>query len=202
MSKEMLYPRQREILDLMKSGDSGHMSLRDMAEKIGVNSPNTVLHHIHQLEKKGYLRRNPKDPQDYTVLKAPIEDIMYVSVYGMSECGRGGLFAEGNIMEKIPLSTKSFGVSDKVFMVRAKGDSMEPAVFENDLVLCERTDRAASGTIAVVVCRREPRIRKVVKAGKYVILESFNPKHPPEVVEKPEDFKIVGKVKNVIHFFN
>jgi len=201
MSKEILYPKQKEILNLMKDKSGIYLSLRDMAEKIGVNSPNTVLHHIHQLEKKGYLRRNPKNPQDYTVLKSPIEDLMYVNVYEMGRCGVSGLFDEDNVLERIPLSTKAFGVSNEVFFVKARDDKMEPRIFENDLVLAVRKEEVYSGQIAVIMSGKEPKIKKVVKAGKYVILESLNAKYPPEVIEKGADFHILGQVKNVIHFF-
>lgn len=198
----MLYPKQKELLNIIKDRSGGYLSLRDMAEKIGVNSPNTVLHHIHQLEKKGYLRRNPKNPHDYKVLRAPIEDVMYINIYGMSECGNKGMFVEDNVIGKMPLSTKALGVSDRAFLVKVKGDSMEPMVFGNDLVLAEKAASVASGKIAVVVHCRKPKIRKVVKAGKYVILESLSDKKPPEVVEKEADFQVVGQVKNVIRFFN
>ena len=70
--KTELHQKQAEILDILKQGEEG-LSLRDIAEKIGVNSPNTVLHHIKQLEQKGYLRRNPANSADYIVLKDPIK---------------------------------------------------------------------------------------------------------------------------------
>lgn len=176
------------------------MSLRDIAEKIGVNSPNTVLHHIKQLEQKGYLRRNPANTADYIVLKDPIKDITYINLYGMAECGPNGLLAEDNVIDRVPFSTKTFGVSDQVFLVKARGRSMEPYILENDLVLSVKQPAVESGDIGVVVHNNEPKIKKVIKSDTEWILYSLNPKYEMETIKKDDDFAIIGKVKNIIHF--
>lgn len=200
MNRQKLHPKQRSILNLLKKNNEG-LSLRDMADEIGLSSPNTVLHHIRQLEDKGYLRRNPVDPQDFTILKDPIEDIIYVNLYGMAQCGPHGLLAEHNVIDRIPLSTKTFGVSDQVFLVKARGDSMEPYIYDKDLVLAVKHDGIIlSGSIYVVVHNEEGKIKRVVQDGNKIFLESLNPNYPREVIKKQDDFLISGNVKNIIHF--
>ncbi|MDA2935808.1 winged helix-turn-helix transcriptional regulator [Patescibacteria group bacterium AH-259-L05] len=199
MTKELLHPKQKIILNILKKGVRG-MTLRDIAEEIGVSSPNTAFYHIEQLEKKGYLRRNPANPQDYIVLKDPVEDLTYVNCYGMAQCGPRGLLVQENVIDRIPLSTKAFGVSDQIFLVKAMGDSMEPRIFENDLVLATKQRDVTSGQLGIVIHNHEAKIKKIIFAGKHIVLESFNPKYPHEVVKKSENFHIVGEVKNIIHF--
>lgn len=197
--KETLHPKQTGILEILKRGEES-LSLRDIAEEIEVRSPNTVLYHIRQLEKKGYLRRDPANPANYIILRDPIKDITYVNLYSMAQCGSDGLLAEERVIDRIPFSTRAFGVSDRVFLVKARGDSMEPFIVENDLVLSIIQSDIESGEIAVVIYNDEPKIKKIIKVeGKYV-LESLNGKYPPEIIKEEDNFQIIGKVKNVIHF--
>ncbi len=176
------------------------MSLRDIGREIGVRSAATVFHHIRQLEKKGYLRRHPTHPSEYTLLKDPVKDIVYVNLYGLASCGPGGFLAEDNVLDRVPLSTRLFGVTDRSFLVRARGDSMEPAISEGDLVLVDQQPCVETDTMALVICGEEPRIKKVIFAGDQVVLVSLNPAYPPEIYPQGEVLVIVGKVKSVIKF--
>jgi repressor LexA len=57
-----LHNIQRKILDLLtENTDYLTSSLRDIGEAIGEgrDQPQKINHHIKQLEKKGYLRKNP-----------------------------------------------------------------------------------------------------------------------------------------------
>ena len=194
-----LHPKQAAILEILKRGVEG-VSLREIGREIGVRSPATVSYHLRQLEKKGYLRRNPADPSDYFLLRDPVKDIVYVNLYGLASCGPGGFLADGNVLDRVPLSTRLFGVTDQSFLVQARGDSMEPAISEGDLVLVDRQPRVETNAIALVICGEEPRIKKVVFVGDQIILASLNPAYPPEVYKRDEEFMIVGRVKSVIKF--
>ncbi len=192
-----LHPTQEAILRVLKRGIEG-LSLRDMAREVDVRSPATVAYHLRQLERKGYLRRNPVNPSEYTLLKDPVKDIVYVNLYGLANCGPGGFLADENVLDRVPLSTRLFGVTDRSFLVQARGDSMLPTIADKDLVLVERKPRVATNTVALVVCGDEPKIKKVIHAGDRVVLASLNPVYPPEVHAKGEDVIIMGEVKGVI----
>ena len=198
--KNKLHQSQKAILEVLKKGQED-LSLRDIAEEIGLKSPNTVLYHIEQLEKKGYLRRNPLNPSDYIILKDPVKDITYINLYdGAAQCGPEGLLVQENVIDRIPLSTKTFGVSDKVFLLKARGDSMEPKIFENDLVLVLENSIPENNEMGIVIHDGEPKIKKIIKVGTKYVLESVNQKYPPEIIKEGDDFKIIGKVKNIIYF--
>lgn len=197
--KGELHSTQKAILEILKRGVEG-LSLRDIAREVGVRSPATVAHHLRQLEKKGYLRRRPGHPSDYTLLKDPVKDIVYVNLYGLASCGPGEFLADENVLDRIPLSTRLFGVSDRSFLVQARGDSMEPTIADRDLVLVERQPEVETNAIALVICGEEPRIKKVIFAGDQVVLASLNPAYSPEVYPRGEGLTIVGEVKGVIKF--
>ncbi len=197
--KKGLHATQEAILEVLKRGVEG-LSLRDIAREVEVRSPATVAHHLRQLEKKGYLRRNPANPSEYTLLKDPVKDIAYVNLYGWASCGPGEFLAETNVRDRVPLSTRLFGVTDRSFLVRARGDSMVPAIADGDLVLVERKPRVETNAVALVICGEEPRIKKVIFAGDRVVLASLNPAYPPEVYGEGEALVILGEVKGVIKF--
>jgi repressor LexA len=201
---KMLNSRQKALLKLIQRGEEG-VSLSRMAEEIGVRSKNTALFHLRQLEKKGLIRRNPANSMDITVMKDPVKDLVYVSLYGMAQCGPRGLLAEENVRDRIPISTKAFGVSGDVFLVKARGDSMQPVIYEGDLVLCVRQESVDSGSIAAIVHNRMPKIKKVIFEGgerrRSCRLVSLNGlQYPDEVIEANDlhEIQVCGRVKSVI----
>ncbi len=66
---EQLHPKRLEILELLarREGTAGRtLSIREIAEAVGLRSPQTVYHHINQLEGSGYLERlddRPRTPR-------------------------------------------------------------------------------------------------------------------------------------------
>jgi repressor LexA len=56
-----LTPRQREVLELIRATvrEKGFPpTVRELGEKLGINSPNGVFQHLAELERKGYLKRS------------------------------------------------------------------------------------------------------------------------------------------------
>ena len=200
-----LHPTQEKLMDVLKSpgGDleSDSMSLREMAERIGVSSPNTVSHHIEQLEKKGYLFRD-KVTKQINLLKSPVKDIVFLNVYGMAECGPGGYFVEDNILDRVPLPSKTFKVTPTSFLVEAVGDSMIPMIEEGDLVLADKTNSAQNGDLVVVIHNGTAKIKKFFKEAKSVILQSINPAYPPLSAYIDDDLEIAGVVTGIVRKFS
>ncbi len=199
-----LHPIQEKLLDLLANQSLDGMSLREIGTEIGVEHPQKVSHHLEQLEKKGYLRRDPSSGQ-ISFLKKPIEDIVYFPLYGMAQCGPKGLLAEENQIDQVPLPTKIFGISnpDSLFLVRARGNSMEPKIKDGDLVLAKKQDHESVGSICIVVHNQMPKLKEVMKVDrKTVVLKSENEDYEAEILKEDEDeIQIVGVVKNVISNF-
>ena len=176
------------------------MTVRELQDELGLSSPSVVHHHIQQLEKKGYLRRNPSNPKDYQILAdSPDKKITYLNLYGLAHCGPRGSVLNENPIDRIPISTQILGFSSAdAFMVKAKGSSMAPKINEGDLVIARKSSKVSKGTIAVCINNGEAIIKKIQKENGNTILTSLNPKFPPFLAS--DDFRIEGEVRGIISY--
>lgn len=196
---KQLHLTQQKLLDLLKENITDPLTVRELQNELNLSSPSVVYHHICQLEKKGYLRRNPSNPQDYQVLAdEPDQKITYLNLYGLAHCGPSGKILDGSPLDRIPICSKILGFpSGEAFMVKAKGDSMSPKINDNDLVIARRCKDADNGSIVVCVNGGEALIKKIQK-GAQTILVSLNPSYCPFVAS--EDFMTEGIVRGVYSY--
>lgn len=194
-----LHSTQERLLELLTENITEPLTMRELMGELGLASPSVVHHHIQQLEKKGYLRRNPSNPKDYQILAdSPDKKITYLNLYGLAHCGPSGSVLDGDPIDRIPISTQILGfASEDAFMVKAKGGSMEPKINDSDLVIVKRAQAADNGDIVVCVNRGEALIKKLQK-GKQVILSSLNTDYEPFLANK--DFRVEGIVRGVLSY--
>lgn len=196
---DALHEKQQQLYELLLGRkDSETLTLDDMREHLEVSSLNTIVHHLKQLERKGYIRRN-SDNGPIEVLSAPIRDIVYLNLYGTVGCGPTGFFNDDNVVDRIPFPAKQLRVNPDSFLVEARGDSMEPMIHDRDLVLVDKSP-VSSGDIAVVVHKEGAKLKKLFKEKGQVILQSLNPLHAP-IVANPQDIRAVGVVRGVVRNF-
>ncbi len=195
----MLHPIQKKLLEMLSKNIEDPLTIREIQDQLDISSTSVVAHHLTQLEKKGYLKKNPYNPKDYQILKKPDERITYANLYGLATCDPSGSILDGNPIDRIPISNRilSFPAKD-VFMVKAKGDSMEPKISNGDLVIVQKCNNAESGDIVVCVNDDKAMIKKIEKQNKNnVILISLNSeKYKPFIAS--DEFRIEGVVKGVI----
>lgn len=193
-----LHPLQDKLLKLLAQNADNPLTVREMQEELEVSSTSVVAHHMQQLEKKGFLKRNPYNSKDYQVMtSAPESMVSHLNLYGLAACGPEGSILDGDPVDRIPLSSKllSFPASD-AFMVKAKGRSMEPRIFEGDYVIARKTSIEESGKIYVCVNNEQALVKKLQVQGKIKILHSFNPDFEPIIAA--EDFRVEGEVRGLI----
>ena len=207
-----LHATQQKILAFLKkqNASEGELSLRSIGEAVGIGKkPQVVAHHLGQLEKKGFIRKDSSKKLSFTVLSEPIEDVVYVNMYQFAECGPEGLFGDDEVIDRVPLSSRQFGIAnpDNFFLIKARGNSMKPMIDSGDLVLAKETQEINNGDIAVVVHNQMPKIKQLLirhaPEGNFYSLFSLNAENkrdfPVEIINpQDDDFRIVGKVKSVI----
>ncbi len=89
---------------------------------------------------------------------------------------------------------------DNYFYLRVTGDSMEPRIFEGDLVLVRKQPDVDDGDIAVVVYDWDcGTLKKVYKQNGAMILQSLNSKYPARVIagDDLESARIIGKAMQI-----
>jgi len=196
-SKSSLHPVQDKLLELLRENIDEPLTIREIQERLGLSSPSVVAHHITALEKKGVLKRNPSNPKDYQILEnGPEKQIAYLSLYGLAHCGPKGSILDGDPVDKIPLPERLISFpSNEAFLVKAKGDSMEPKIHDGDLVIARKTNAPTDGRIFVCINDGEALIKKVHLKGKNRMLISLNASYEPLLAEN--DFRVVGEVRSV-----
>lgn len=195
-----LHPNQERLLDILRTNINEPLTMLELMDELGVASTSVVHHHIQQLEKKGFLKRNPNNPRDYQLLKEPEKPIAYINLYGLAQCGINGDVLEGNPQDRIPIASQILKFpTSKAFMVKAKGDSMFPKIKEGDLIIAEQIQTASNGDTVVCVNCGETIVKVFQKNGDSIILKSINSSKYDPFLAAP-DFRIVGIVRNVLNY--
>jgi len=195
-----LHKNQISLLEILEQNIESPLTIRDIQNALGFSSPSVVAHHIQQLEKKGYLKRNPSNPKDYQIFKNPETPITYLNQYGNAQCGIDGSILDGNPIDKIPIASRLLKFpANEGFIVTAKGNSMLPKINEGDLIIAQKNNTAENGDIIVCVYGEKVLIKKFFKQNNHITLVSTNSEeHPPIPVN--DYFKIEGVVKNIIKY--
>ncbi len=199
MSQIRLHPVQEKLLKIMSKNSDEPLTIRELQDLVGESSTSVVAHHIAQLEKKGYLKKNPYNSKDYQILKTPEKEIVYLNLYGLATCGPSGSVLDGSPIDRVPISTKFLSFSsDKAFMVKAKGESMLPKINEGDFVIIEKANKIENNQLVLCVNEEKVLIKKIKqqKEGDRIILVSLNPDFEPFLAA--EDFRVEGLVRGVV----
>ena len=83
------------------------------------------------------------------------------------------------------------------FALKVVGDSMEPVLYENDIVIVHKQENIESSEIAIVMINDEVTIKKIITNKDSIELIAFNPYYPPKKYERNNNnyrIQIIGKV--------
>lgn len=193
-----LHPKQEKLLEILKSHIADPLTMEELAEQLDVSAKSVVFHHIKQLEKKGFLKRNPANPRDYMILKDPEKNVIYLKMYGMAKCGPAGTILDGTPTRIVPVDPSMiYFPACKGFMVEAKGDSMESLISPKDWLIVEQSHQPKNKDVVVCVNNGEVLVKRFTKDGANIILQSENPHYTPIVADKTS-FHVEGIVRSII----
>jgi repressor LexA len=160
---KLLTNRQREIYEYVTEYVDGHgypPTVREIGEAVGLASPSTVHAHLANLERAGYLRRDPTKPRALELIgrqrsaqadASPHQQAVHVlPLVGQIAAG-GPLLAEQNVEDRLAVPEPLAGGGEE-FLLRVKGDSMVGAgILEGDYVVVKRQPTARNGEIVVAL---------------------------------------------------
>jgi len=188
---------------LMKFGRTP--SVRNIRDELGYKSPRSVSIILDGLIQKGILDKD--DDGRIRIIQFEFESnsidnaqTIKIPLLGSVACG-SPIFAEENIEAEIPVSTKLVNVSNKYFLLRATGDSMdESGINDGDLVLIKQQHTADDGDQVVALIDGEATIKIFQRKDGFIVLKpnSKNKSHQPIILTC--DFRIQGIVVSVIPY--
>jgi len=182
-------------------------TVREIGEAVGLASPSTVHAHLANLERAGFLRRDPTKPRALELLgggrkragAAEMQGVERLPLVGEIAAG-GPLLAEENIEEHVAVpELLAHGGAD--FLLRVKGDSMVNAgILDGDLVVVRRQDTARDGEIVVALAgddesADEATVKRFYREAGRVRLQPENDALEPIYAAH---VKVLGKVVGVL----
>lgn len=186
----MLTDNQRRLLETLReaitNGES--LSMQDMADKIQVDSPNTVLYHLRKLEERGLIVRNEAGKVvRVNSLNETSGAISFLPLLGSARCGLPLEQIEADITERmlpVPLRLLGQNIQEKLYLIYAIGDSMSPRIQDSDIVIFRPDSHPVPGNIVIARTEEGAVIKRYRETIDQVILESENPNYSPLVFDK------------------
>jgi repressor LexA len=201
----VLTDRQRQILDFLTSYVDAHgypPTVREIGEAVGLASPSTVHAHLANLERAGFLKRDPTKPRAIELRRepkaAPAPDVHKLPLIGEVAAG-GPLLAEDNIEGYLAVP-EPLSKGGEEFLLRVRGESMINAgILDGDIVVVRREQDARNGDIVVALAgddetTNEATVKRFFREDGRVRLQPENDALEPIFAEHVQ---ILGKVIGV-----
>lgn len=212
--------RQRDLLwalakSIQKNGYPP--SIRELGAVAGLRSTATVYNHLHQLERKGYIRRSANSPRAIEVLHLPDvtrptsdpaatdpqaspfqpglgEATLDVRILGRITAGLPMLAQEDPSTGSVHVPVTQSGAT---FALRVRGDSMMGAgIQDGDYVLVRAQESADSGDIVVALLGEEATVKRLRQTPDGPLLVAENPSYAPLSAREAH---ILGRVEGIYH---
>lgn len=217
-----LTPRQQRILETIQRSVTANgypPSMREIGDTVGLASLSSVTHQLGQLERLGYLRRDPKRPRAMEVLtpltlteepvpaadtdpsapaSAPLApsatDTAMVPLVGRIAAG-GPILADQRVEDVMPLPRRLVGHGE-LFMLQVSGDSMiDAAICDGDWVVVRRQKAAENGDIVAALLDDEATVKTFRQRDGHTWLLPQNTRYEPILGDHAT---VMGKVVSVV----
>ncbi|MDZ7623348.1 MAG: transcriptional repressor LexA [Ignavibacteriaceae bacterium] len=197
--KKELTKIQKDILDFLIDQIKGKgipPTLAEVADHFGYRNRATVQQHFSAIEKKGFIKKNPKLSRG---IELTLEDKFFVPKPILGEVAAGNpLTIYPDAIDTIELPTIARMPKDS-FLLRVKGDSLKDAyIFSGDIVIVNPNLEPKNGQIVAAVLDDAAVVKRFYKKKNEIELISENPDYKPIIIEKKySSFKLVGIVVGV-----
>lgn len=190
-----LTQRQREILAALRDGiaRTGFVpSVREIGAAVGLRSTASVHGHLHELERRGYIRRSLQKARAIELLEGggrEAEAVRAAPVVGRVPAGPP-LLAQEDRTDDLLLPAADVG--ERTFALRVRGDSMIGAgILDGDYVVVEAREDAEDGTIVVALLGEEATVKRLSRRRDGPWLVAENPVYAPLPAREA---RILGRV--------
>ncbi|WP_329020713.1 transcriptional repressor LexA [Streptomyces sp. NBC_01601] len=203
-----LTDRQRQICAYIASSIERRgypPTLREIGKSVGLTSTSSVAHQLGALERKGFLRRDPRRPRTYVPTGAarrqaepeapqPEPGAVDIPLLGRIAAGTP-ILAEQEVIDVLTLPRQLVGAGE-LFALEVVGDSMIDAhIADGDQVVVRVQPDAETGDIVAAMIDGSATVKRMRKDGPETWLMPENRAHQPIC---GRDAVILGKVTAVM----
>ncbi|EMQ97472.1 transcriptional repressor LexA [Paeniglutamicibacter gangotriensis] len=219
--------RQKKVLETIQRSVSANgypPSMREIGDAVGLASLSSVTHQLSQLEKLGYIRRDPRRPRAMEILlplqlkgDAKLEvvegqdslkaangmnvselttsaDTAMVPLVGRIAAG-GPILADQAVEDVFALPRQLVGHGE-LFMLKVTGDSMiDAAICDGDWVVVRRQQTANNGDIVAALLEDEATVKTFRQRDGHTWLLPQNSRYEPILGDTAT---VMGKVVSVM----
>lgn len=148
-----MHSTQQSLLNLARKIKISIKNPRIIGKLIDIENPQNVVHHLLQLEKKGFVSID-KETGEVKVEKYEsnsLDGLLKLPIFGSVNCGPATLCAEQNLQGYLAVPPEKIGkkAKDGLFIVIAEGDSLNNAkdvsggpIDSGDYVVIDGNDRS------------------------------------------------------------
>ncbi|MEA2571838.1 MAG: repressor LexA [Acidobacteriota bacterium] len=201
-----LTERQRDILEFIRGFQKEHgvaPTHREICDHFGFSSYGTVYKHLSLLEKKGLIRRDWNQKRGVELVEKPAAE---ASQRGVRELPLFGYIAAGRPID-VDVSDEMISVPEQLttrgdnYVLKVRGDSMiDDGIFDGDLVVIARRERADNGEMVVASINGEVTLKRFYFEGERIRLQPANSMMNP-IFAPSRDVAVQGVVVGLMRRF-
>lgn len=206
-----LSQKQRKILGFIEEFIDEHdypPSIRQIQEACQISSTSVVDYNLRNLEKDGYIARDPENARGIRVLRGPDHvhrpRAVAVPIIGTIAAGEPIAVPSADTWgyetaDTIAVDRERLGSRESVFALRVKGDSMiEDNVEDGDIVVMQPAQTARDGEMVAAWLEREQEttLKRIYLEGGRVRLQPANTRMAP-IYTDADNVRVQGKVIEV-----
>lgn len=171
----MLTPRQKQILDFIKSYSKRHgysPSISEIARRFK-RAVGTVHEHIQKLQERGYLSKEKNKPRGIEISR--LSRLIKVPLLGTIAAGQP-IEAIEIPDETITITKDEISKQGKHYALRVQGNSMiQEGIFDGDIVVIRKQEFADNGqTVVAIIDDNEATLKKIYREKNRIKLQPAN----------------------------
>lgn len=173
-------------------------TIREIGEKLKLDSTSSVVYHLKKLEGMGKISRSENKNRAIELTDKPTINSVTLPVVGEIAAGQP-ILAEENWMDKIVINENFFSGSN-LFVLKVKGDSMiDIGIYDGDFVVISKQSVSNNGEIMACLIDNEATVKRFYKENGYFRLQPENSSMSPIYTDHVEILgKVVGLIRNKI----
>lgn len=173
-------------------------TVREIGEKLNLDSTSSVVYHLKKLEKMGKITRDGSKNRAIELTDKPIISSITLPVVGTIAAGQP-ILAEESWTDKIIIS-ENFFTGNNLFVLKVQGDSMiEVGIYDGDFVVISKQSVANNGEIVACLIDNEATVKRFYKENGFFRLQPENSSMRPIYTDHVEVLgKVVGLIRNHI----